>query len=93
MKWKLSKSSGGGVIADVASHILDLMHHLLGDYESLIADTEIAYPDRPATGDPSHRVKVEVEDCVMMLARAAGALGHIEATKIATGTEDEAAPE
>ncbi|MCP4640297.1 MAG: Gfo/Idh/MocA family oxidoreductase [bacterium] len=90
LKWKLSGQAGGGVIADLASHIMDLIHHLLGDYESLLASTHVAYPDRPSLEDPSKRVPVDAEDSVMMLARmASGGLGHIGATKIATGTEDE----
>lgn len=89
LKWKLSKASGGGVIADLASHVLDLVHHLVGDFASVLAETMIAYPDRPSASDPARRETVEAEDCVMMLVRAQGALGHLEATKIATGTEDE----
>jgi levoglucosan dehydrogenase len=90
LKWKLSAEHGGGVIADLASHIMDLIHHLAGDYASLLAATHIAYADRPSLEDPKTRVPVEAEDCVMLLARmASGALGHIEATKIATGMEDE----
>ena len=41
-------------------------------------------------GDPAEKLPVDVEDCVMLLAKMrSGALGTIEATKIATGTEDE----
>lgn len=91
LKWKLSAKHGGGVIADLGSHVLDLVHHLLGDYDSLLATTHTAYPERPSADDPKRRVKVDAEDCVMMLVRMkCGALGHIEATKLATGTEDEA---
>lgn len=90
LKWKLSAEAGGGVIADLGSHVLDLVHFLLGDYTSLLAATKIAYPERPATDAPDRRVTVDAEDCVMLLARmASGALGHIEASKIATGAEDE----
>lgn len=90
LKWKLSEEAGGGVIADLASHTLDLVHHLLGDYDSLIASTKIAYPARPSADTPGTMAPVTAEDCVMMLARMAnGALGTIEATKLATGTEDE----
>lgn len=90
LRWKLSSEAGGGVINDLASHILDLMHHLLGDYKAIVADTQIAYAERPSSDDPSRMVKVDAEDCVMLLARmSSGALGTIEATKIATGTEDE----
>ncbi len=90
LKWKLSAEAGGGVIADLASHVLDLMHFMLGDYSALLAATKIAYPERPAVDDPNRKVPVEAEDCVMLLARMAnGALGNIEATKTATGSEDE----
>lgn len=90
LKWKLSAEAGGGVIADLASHVFDLLHPLVGDYESVMAATQIAYPDRPDANDPAKRVKVEAEDNVMLLARTkSGALGTIEATKLATGSEDE----
>lgn len=90
LKWKLSAEAGGGVIADLASHVLDAVHYLLGDYRSLLASTHIAYRDRPLPGDPSQRGPVEAEDRVTVLARmAAGSTGIVEATKIATGSEDE----
>lgn len=90
LKWKLSAATGGGVIADLASHALDLVHHLLGDYESILAATKIAYAQRPSIDDPSRMVAVDAEDCVMLLARMkSGALGSIEGTKLATGSEDE----
>jgi len=90
LKWKLSEEAGGGVIADLGSHVVDLIHHLLGDYESLVVSNHIAYPDRPSADGSGKRVPVRVEDCTMMLARMhAGGLGHIEAIKLATGTEDE----
>ncbi|MCE5328259.1 MAG: Gfo/Idh/MocA family oxidoreductase [Planctomycetaceae bacterium] len=90
LKWKLSASAGGGVIADLGSHVLDLMHWLLGDYEQVFAATQIAHAQRPSADDPSRQVKVDAEDSVMLLAKmACGALGTIEASKIATGAEDE----
>ncbi len=90
LTWKLSAAAGGGVIADLASHVLDLVHHLLGEYESLAAATRIAYQKRPSPDDPSRMLDVDAEDCVMVLARMrSGALGAIEGTKLATGTEDE----
>jgi len=90
LKWKLSAAAGGGVIADLASHALDLVHFLLGDVERLTAATAIAFAERPAPGRPNGRAKVDAEDCVMLLARLAnGAIGQLEASKIATGSEDE----
>lgn len=90
LKWKLTAEAGGGVIADLASHVLDLMHFMVGDYESIVASTHTAYPERPSIENPKHMLPVNAEDSVMILARMRnGALGHIEATKIATGSEDE----
>lgn len=90
LKWKLSADAGGGVIADLGSHVLDLMHFLLGDCRRLTAATSIAYPERPLPGSAGKTAPVEAEDSVMLLAQLAnGALGTMAATKIATGSEDE----
>ncbi len=90
LKWKLSAAAGGGVIADLASHLLDLVDWLIGPFGSVMAATHIAYPERPLPGDPAVRLKVDAEDGVVLLARMqSGALGTIEATKLASGTEDE----
>ena len=78
------------MIADLGAHVLDLVHHLVGDLDQVLAVTQIAYPDRPSVTDPAVRVPVDAEDSVKMLLRArSGATGTIEASKIATGTEDE----
>jgi predicted dehydrogenase len=90
LKWKLSGAAGGGVVADLGSHAMDLMYALLGDYAEVLSATRIAYADRPSVGDPAKRVPVDAEDLMLVTARMAdGALGTIEATKLATGTEDE----
>jgi len=90
LKWKLSGAAGGGVIPDLASHVLDLLHRLLGPYERVLAQTKTAYPRRPDPDDLSRTVEVDAEDAVQMLVRMeCGAIGTVEATKIATGTEDE----
>jgi predicted dehydrogenase len=90
LRWKLTAAAGGGVIADLASHLLDLLEWLIGPFASVIADTKIAYAERPSATDPGAKLSVDAEDCVMLLAHMqSGALGTIEATKIATGTEDE----
>ena len=90
LKWKLSAEAGGGVIADMGSHILDLMNFLLGDFDQLTASTHIAYSTRPSVADPSIRVPVEAEDNMQTLVQLKnGATGIIEASKIETGAEDE----
>lgn len=90
VKWKLSAAAGGGVIADLASHVLDLVEWLAGPLAALCASSSIAYAERPSADDPGLKLRVDTEDAVTILGRlACGAQGTIEATKIATGTEDE----
>ena len=90
LRWKLSGASGGGVVADLGSHILDLMQHLMGNFTEICASTNIAYPTRPSVEDPSKIVKVDGEDNMVVLAKLANnACGTIRASKIATGSEDE----
>lgn len=90
LKWKLSAKHGGGVIADLGAHIFDLIHALLGNYDGVFAASRIAYPERPSAEDPARMEKVEAEDCVKIIARMqTGAIGTIEASKTAAGTEDE----
>ena len=89
-RWKLSAENGGGVIADLGSHVLDLMQHLLGNFTELSAFTHIAYPERPSADIPGKRVPVDAEDNMLVTLRLpGGACGTVTASKIATGTEDE----
>ncbi len=90
LKWKLSKEAGGGVIADLGSHILDLTEFLIGPFASVLGTSHIAYAHRPSADDPGVMVPVEAEDNMQVLVRLrSGAYGTVSASKIATGTEDE----
>ena len=90
LKWKLQSAAGGGAIADLASHVLDLVNWLVGPFRAVAAATKTAYPERPSPDDPKIVLPTEAEDAVAALAvMQSGALGTIEATKLATGAEDE----
>ena len=88
MGWKQVKSEAGGVVQDMAPHIVDMMDYLVGPLASIYTQTHILYPQRPnARGE---MVSVEAEDLMVMLAKLpSGTIGVIETSKIATGTEDE----
>lgn len=89
-KWRLTAAAGGGVIADLGSHVFDLLDWLIGPFQAVTAATRLAFPERPSPDDPETALPVDVEDSVVLLATMrSGALGTIEATKIATGAEDE----
>jgi len=91
LKWKLDADlAGGGVLLDLGSHVLDLVQHLVGPVSVLDCRTQIAYPERPVLDDPERFVRVTAEDAVFLtVGTTNGALGHIEASKIATGAVDE----
>jgi predicted dehydrogenase len=88
MGWKQLKSECGGVLNDLGSHIVDLTDYLIGPLASVRTEPKILYPQRPdAKGE---MVRVETDDLSLMVAKTSnGAIGSIEASKIATGAEDE----
>ncbi len=89
MSWRLGPN--GGCLADLGSHMIDLMRYLLGDYEAVRGTLERWIDERPAEPGSSEMVPVEVDDYSCLQARMqSGALGYIEASRFATGTQDDA---
>ena len=89
--WRLDRARGrGGALVDLGSHIIDLLQHLIGPFVEVNALTETFIRERPAPDDPSRMMPVEVDDVALLSVRTAcGALGHVEASRLATGTNDE----
>ena len=88
MKWRFRKEQGGGVLRDLGSHLIDLVDWLAGPIAAVRTESRILYPTRP---DGKGGVEaVDTEDQVVMTVRlSSGALGTLEASKIATGAEDD----
>ncbi len=99
LTWRYERERGGsGVLGDLASHGVDLAWYLLGDIESLVADsatflTERARPTGPTTGHGratgGELGPVENEDYLGSLLRfASGARATLEASRVAVGEQN-----
>ncbi|MER6533234.1 Gfo/Idh/MocA family oxidoreductase [Streptomyces sp900105755] len=99
LTWRYERArGGGGVLGDLASHGVDLARFLLGDIESLVADTAVFIPQRarPTGATAGHTLAtggelgpVENEDYVNCLLRfASGARGVLEAGRVSVGEQN-----
>lgn len=99
LSWRFQRARGGnGVLGDLASHAVDLVRHLLGEVESVVADTATFIPRRPeptgatsghqlASGGP--RGDVENEDYVAAQLRlVSGARCGVEASRVSVGAQN-----
>jgi predicted dehydrogenase len=99
LTWRfVRETSGSGVLGDLMGHLVDLMHHVLGPIGSISAATGTFLTERPGlpgTPDEGRLLPVENEDYATMLvrfgedARGAGAIGNLEASRIAVGPRSE----
>jgi predicted dehydrogenase len=89
LHWKSDKSvGGGGVLVDLGAHIIDMTRYLLGDFKRVCAQPITPIKERPDGN--GGRVRVETDDVCFVLAELAnGATGMLEASKLATGANDE----
>ena len=91
MSWRLRwAESGGGAFADLGAHMIDLVKYLLGDAARVGAKMRTFITERPAARGSDQMETVDVDDwalCTMELKN--GAIGHIEATRMAAGISDE----
>jgi predicted dehydrogenase len=90
VNWKSTAAAGGGVVRDLGSHVLDMVNWLIGPLTAVHCISRIWSPQRPDRQKPGERMTVDAEEAAVMLLRTAdGAIGTLEASKIATGAEDE----
>jgi len=83
--WK--QGPEGGVMLDLGSHALDLVTWLIGAPASGLCATYTLYGTRP-TRDGGSRSDIAEDQALITLKMPNGALGTIEASKIATGESD-----
>lgn len=87
LTWRLDAArAGGGVLYDLGSHAIDLITYLLGRPQRVMGLTRTFIKERPEAKGSPRRVPVGVDDVALaMLETEAGAVGLLEATRLATG--------
>lgn len=97
--WRMDMArSGGGAIADLGAHVIDLVRYLVGpetgvgragEFARLAADLQTVIGERrdPKTGT---MMPVDVDDIALaQCVLEGGAMGSLEASRLATGVQDE----
>jgi len=88
--WRLDKDlAGGGALADLGVHLIDLVRFLLGEFATVEARIRTFVTERPAPDRPGGKARVEVDDWAEITCTlASGAVGTIEATRAGDGQEE-----
>jgi len=88
--WRFRKElAGSGALGDIACHSIDLARFLVGEIVELSGDLETFIKERPLLDDPTKLGKVTVDDAAAAVVRFDnGALGTIEATRLAPGRKN-----
>jgi len=91
MGWKLRREqAGGGALVDLGSHLFDMIRFLLGDFESVRAETRTFITERPISRGATEKEAVTVDDVAWVQARLRnGVTGTLEASRFATGMVDD----
>jgi len=90
MSWRLDLArSGGGAVVDLGAHLIDLVRYILGEFRSVRALQRTYIAERPSPVDGS-LLPVQVDDITLAQVELTnGAIGTMELSRLATGTEDE----
>ena len=87
--WKQDREiCGGGVLFDLGSHVIDLIHFLCGEFQSVYGMSQIAYPQR--AGREGEPWETNADEGFHMLCRMkSGAVGTITVSKLIHGANDD----
>jgi predicted dehydrogenase len=88
--WRLDRhKAGSGALGDLAAHSIDLARFLVGEITEVAGHQETFIKQRPLPGNPRRTGRVTVDDASTALVRFAnGAMGTIEATRLALGRKN-----
>lgn len=87
--WKQDRDiCGGGVLFDLGSHAIDLIRYLCGGFSKVSGKAQIAHPLRRGIDGREWRTNAD-EAFYLTAELECGAVGTIEANKLAFGTNDD----
>jgi len=88
--WRFDKKqAGSGALGDIAAHVVDLARYLVGEIEEVAGDLRTFIKERPLPKNPGKTGPVTVDDAAAAVVRFAnGAMGTIEATRLAPGRKN-----
>ena len=88
--WRLDRArAGSGALGDLGSHVVDLARMLVGEIAEVAGACETFVRTRPLADNPRRKGRVTVDDAAVAAVRFAnGALGSIEATRMAPGRQN-----
>ena len=87
--WKQNKDiCGAGTLFDLGSHAVDLIYYLCGEIKHVKGKSQIAYPTRKGIDGSVWHTNAD-EAFYMICETVGGAIGTIEASKVAVGSNDD----
>ncbi|HSC26986.1 MAG TPA: Gfo/Idh/MocA family oxidoreductase [Vicinamibacterales bacterium] len=88
--WRLDRrQAGSGALGDLASHSIDLARFLVGEIAEVAGHLETFIRARPLPDNPRKSGRVTVDDAAAAVVRfESGAMGTIEATRLAPGRKN-----
>jgi predicted dehydrogenase len=88
--WRFDrKQAGSGALGDIAAHSIDLARFLVGEIAEVSGHLQTFIKERPLPGDRKRTGRVTVDDAAAALVRFEnGAMGTIEATRLAPGRKN-----
>ena len=85
--WKQTAEAGGGTLADLGPHAIDLCHMLVGRLKNVSAREQIAF--RTHTAPDGSMWETNADEAYYLTCEAeCGAYGHITVSKIVLGSSD-----
>ncbi len=86
--WKQMADFGGGTLADLGPHVIDLCHYLCGELSWISAHGQVAFPTHKTTDGGEWATDAD-EAFYMLCGTSDGACGSITVSKLVQGANDE----